>query len=220
MVSTLAILAIACQSGRVAKGPNLDDRDVIQTVLLSYLSHPGGWTSTSSKPKFVVLRPNYRSWPQSVSKGKAGYADSLNSMVEGTVEEIARLKGVKNQVERTKSTEQLALLRQLAPTVRTPRTYAPAQIVTLKSMTWDSRVILTDTGSTFDIAPRDKSFDERLDHVAIFGEFSPPSYAPDGNTCIVGLSFLWSMHGGEASYILKRSPNGWTIVTHSEVFFL
>jgi hypothetical protein len=53
----------------------------------------------------------------------------------------------------------------------------------------------------------------------VFRAFSP-GYSADGRVAVVRLSFGWSIHSAQATYILVRRDDQWSVVVRNLIFFL
>ena len=47
-----------------------------------------------------------------------------------------------------------------------------------------------------------------------------PGYSADGNSALVNLSFVWSIHGAEARYLLRREGSNWKVTCSQLIFYV
>jgi hypothetical protein len=62
--------------------------------------------------------------------------------------------------------------------------------------------------------------DKERDPVKTLVTLTKPGYSTDGNLAFVNLSFVWSIHGAEARYVLKRSGPAWKVACSHLVFYV
>jgi hypothetical protein len=62
--------------------------------------------------------------------------------------------------------------------------------------------------------------DKERDPVKTLVTLTKPGYSADGNQAFVNLSFVWSIHGAEARYVLRRAGPGWEVACSHLVFYV
>jgi hypothetical protein len=190
-----------------------DDRDVIQTALLSFFT-PEEWHSADWKPKFkVVLRTQFR------SKDRPNFRETMNSLeqelrsdVNSLVEYIAKrqhdaqeTKRLGNLLEDTRI--QLNAVESLNQR-NYAETYRPPDLHPVKSMEWDKRILLSDETNR----PRfwNKKNNPKIEDRTVEARTTRPTYSPDGSIAIVEFGIPWSIHSADVTFVFERTANGWT----------
>ncbi len=210
LVGLLSLVVVsACSAGQKAKPakPNMDDRDVIQTALLSFFKaefwHSRDWKTT----KYVVLRPQLR------SRSRDFYAQLLQARIDALKEDLkVEKKPPVDSVLVKRDSDRLARLVAVQKRKLGTNKYVPPPVRALYSYVWDKRILLTYKGSTVEPADPKYRLERRYGRVGVYASVSLPVYAPDGNSCILDMSLPWSIHSASATFVLRRVKGRWSIV--------
>lgn len=202
-----------------------DDRDVIQTALLSFFRHEE-WHSGDWKPKsHVVLRTQFRSklrpdFNAELELIRENCQRELEYATESpkkdeklTPKEVARLKEYAEDSRR-----ELSALAAVKSNLSIGTDYMPSAIAPLKSMTWDSRIILSDKWNRRfrETNENDKSLEQRT----VYASASRPAYSPNGRYSIVFFSIPWSIHSADIRFLLERKAGVWVQILVSKLFYV
>ncbi len=200
-----------------------DDRDVIQTALLSFFHkedwHAGDWTPKSH----VVLGTQLR------SKVRPNFQEEFNSIRERCAKDMEyatiELKrsttmklDCKSRLEKViaDSKRDLAALEVVKYQLSEGAAYVPPPLVPLKSMAWDSKIILTDKSNRFKFD--DRNADRSLEKWTVYAYAFRPTYSPNGRYAIVEFRIPWSIHSAEVRFLFARKHGTWTRIMVSSIF--
>ncbi|MBS1715207.1 MAG: hypothetical protein JST30_12810 [Armatimonadetes bacterium] len=205
-----------------------DDRDVVQTAMLSFLKHEP-WYASDWKPKdYVVLGTKFRETErvsftsaldhlrESVDADLKGIREGLATTAHETKADVERLRRELARLERSKKS--LDAIKD-ADTDSGPR-YVPQGIAPLAGRSWDKRIKVTDKSNRFLFRRDDKNADPSLEKWTVYGYASPPSYSSNGRYAIVGLGIPWSMHSSLVTFFLQRTAEGWKISATHATFYV
>lgn len=215
MVSTLTFVLAA------GFGQN-DDRDVIQSMLLSFFKRED-WHSADWKPiRHVVLGT------KASGKERQSFQVALNQLRADTVTSITSCKDYVNSANKEQAREarrQLAEYRKTLKSLDGVRrsvgksgTYSPPPIRPFSSMPWDPRIIVTDKSNRY-FTP-EVSADTKLERSTVYAYADLPSYSNDGRYAIERFRIPWSIHSAEVWFVLERKNGNWVRVAHRAVFYV
>jgi len=211
----LTAFALSCLIAQ-AGSTNLDDRDVIQKVLLLNLKEA---QRKSSDVRFVVIRSRYVEDQSNHPPTRGLYEKWLDELIQQKRSEIS-LEGRRFKSQREEAAAQLEILNQLTESDKVSQTYVPAPIVPLKSLNLEPAIIVSDDSPPWSRFKKSQSSDGRLEKVVLFARLWPVSYSADGSKCVVAYSFPWSIHAGRSTYILTRRSGGWTVAYHEDIYYV
>jgi hypothetical protein len=211
-----ALMLVLATGGGTASGAdkvNLDDRDVIQTALLSF-SHREWWHSRDWKTtKYVVLRPQY------IAMSRDFFTQLLQARIDALKADIAlEKKPPTNPSSVKRDGAYLAGLVSLKLTSQRAGKYVAPAVRSLESYQWDKRIVLTYNGSTVEPADPRRRLDKKYGKVGVFAAVSLPVYSPNGDACILNMRMPWSSHSSDTTFVLKRTKGKWTVVFGGAAF--
>jgi hypothetical protein len=66
-----------------------------------------------------------------------------------------------------------------------------------------------------------RDIERRLRRPQVFRAY-PPGYSPDRRIAVVHMSFPWSggFHSGVATWVLRRGPDGWSVLLRQFVYYV
>jgi len=209
--------ALASAPARLKAGENLDDRDVIQTALLSFFKQQP-WYAADWKPaKRVVLRV------RSKMPKREEYPKRLDRIIEDLKIELDAAKKYQDAVYYAKRDKQaLDALIPFHGSAKGQQTYTFPREKSLFSYTWDRRILPTDKEWSHlrpFAVPKNKR-DPEFAAINVFAQVDLPTYSPDGNVAIVSMSVPWSIHHADVTFVMLRGASGWKIVYGGGVFFV
>ncbi len=231
MVVALCSLLIGCSQKpappATAKpaNPVSDDRDVIQSALLSFF-HEEDWHAPDWKPKkHVILRPSFSSKP------RANFKAALSGFVKGNAEELKYATRELYEKKGKLTPDQIAELKQVIETdqkqtraieeaqrhLEDGEPYIPAQIVPIKSHKWDPRIVISAKSNRYSFG---KERDETLEAGTVYATASPPCYSANGRYAIILFHIPWSIHGADVGFLYERTSAGWTQIAFRTAFYV
>jgi hypothetical protein len=216
LVSLLTAVLVAFAPASTRIGENMDDRDVVQTALLSFFK-PEIWYAREWKTSsHVVLRIP----PKTPKRGD--FAKLLDSLIENVKRELEAAKVDKEAADYAR--RDAAALERLLPLQRSskgPQAFDLPKDRPLSEYTWDRRINTTqkDWAHLRPFRPGMKA-DPEFAGVRVFAECGLPAYSPDRNVSIVSMAIPWSIHSADVTFVLKRGKNGWEIVYGGGIFFV
>jgi hypothetical protein len=208
--------------GQTPKVHNTDDRDVLQTAMLSFLGERQYWWSSSWKPKnYIFIRTQ-------TEVEKKSFEELVERVCYDFEEFITYAKGVseaklsKKELEFKRFYLESGQAFLKARSTSSQRTYTPQPLRPIKSMTWDKRIVVTDDSIRLRRRFDDKKpTDSRLEELGVYVSAYRPSYSPDGTMCIVKMSIPWSMHSADVVFLMERlSGNSWKINGVQTAFYV
>lgn len=198
---------------------NTDDRDAIQTSLLSFFKrekwHSADWKTTT----YVVLNPKYR------VKTRPSYPSVLSELIADAKRELEAAKSEKAAAVAeyvVQAKRDLKALTDVQMNFLMSVRYVVVPPKPISSFTWDKRIWVTDEARRrFDFG-RPKNSNPKLKQVGVFAYVSPPCYSGDGVHCIVSMNIPWSIHSADVSFVLTRSAyhDGWSITVVRSMFYV
>ena len=195
---------------------NLDDRDVIQAALLSFLKQEPWYAAEWKSKDHVVLRIRPK-MPK-----REDYAKLLDQSIEKLKPE---LEGAKKDREASYYVKRdklaLEVLLPLKRSARLQQSYVVPGDRPLIAYAWDRRILPTDKPWSHlrPLGIRTKRDPEFAD-VRVFAQVDLPTYSPDGSVSIVSMSIPWSIHSADVTFIMRRKISGWKILYGGGVFFV
>lgn len=202
-----------------------DDRDVIQTALLSFF-HKEEWHSADWTPKaHVVLRIQLHSKarPTFDEEFKAIVEDCQSNLKYATTELKKNSKMTLEKKSWLKKAEaeakaDLAALEGIKSHLTEGAAYVPPPLVSLKSMAWNSRIILTDKSNRREFD--DDKADRSLEYSTVYARTSRPTYSPNGRCAIVEFRIPWSIHSAKVRFVFERKDGIWVQVVVNAIFYV
>jgi len=199
-----------------------DDRDVIQTSMLSFFKHEE-WHAADWKPKdFVVLNTQFR------PKSRREFTEAFQGLLKAVKDEE---QGWKDATEKQENAGDLDRLRRgLADLQRNLKALEGSNALSaigdfqapplrpLKQREWDKRIKVTD-GSNRVFTGRERA-DTNLERWTVYGTAAPPSYSSDGHFAIAEFHIPWSIHSSHVTFFLEREPDGWKIKASHAAFYV
>ena len=209
----LTLFSLACSAVPQSFSPNNDDRDVIQTAMLSFFTneewHAADWTPK----KHVVLRPTF------TSKERQPFATALKEAKKRAQEVLRYFEKLpkakldaeqqarwKREIHRTES--DLIALVDIEKHMLEGSAYAPEPIKQPKYLNWDKRIIVTDKSSRF-MFRDDKNSDKSLERWTVYAYPDPPTYSENGRYALLNLSIPWSIHSCNIMFFFERQKGKW-----------
>lgn len=189
-----------------------DDRDVIQTAMLSYFTKlkPGDFG-----PKHhVVLRTQF------VSKDRAEFPmahKGIRSSLQSQLGSLTKSLKYDNDVRADRKLEDRAsaesVNRELEALALVKGNfggsdYGPPPLIPLKSMGWDERVKVTDRSN--DGRVEEKNRDKSLEPDTVYAQATRPSYSRNGRYAIVSLWIPCYIHMACNTFLFERRVGGWS----------
>jgi hypothetical protein len=191
-----------------------DDRDVIQTAMLSFFVRQE-WHSADWKPKqHVILRPSFR--PAS----RADFSLSVKEGIREAQRNVAHLESAigtpKTDPATTKrwkralqvAEAELSGLAAIQKNMLGAPAYKASPIVQPGSLTWDKRILVTDKSNRPRFGP-DNNRDASLETWTVYATAAPPTYSPNGRYALIQLHIPWSMHSSDITFYMERVGEKW-----------
>ncbi len=204
MISSLVYICLGFQ------GIVNDDRDIIQTCLLSFYQEHHyqlrEWNATTK----VVLRSKYE---KSTGQGlHAALAEAIDySKREFNYYELALKKKQKVDSKELalkipKMRANLTALQGMKSRIVKSGDFLPPPQMELKEMLWDKRILVNDT------IAKDRLRNDGYIKGGVYASTTRPSYSPDGKQVYVMFSIPWSIHHGDVYFFLERAGQKWVLV--------
>lgn len=197
-----------------------DDRDVIQTALLSFFT-PAEWHSADWKPKeSVVLRTQF------INKDRPEFSQEFKSMFDRCREawkELSKAKEAEFSATRrerlttlyNEANESYMGIQAAVGQITHGGTYTPPVIAPLPSFAWDKRIRVSDRSNR-----PGSSNDKSLEEWTVYADAARPCYSKDGNWAIVSFRIPWSIHSAKVWFLLERGASMWLVRSTSSVFWV
>lgn len=191
-----------------------DDRDVIQTAMLSFFTHEE-WHSSDWQPKkHVVLYPKF------FRKEREDFRSCLKELLTSCQEELN--EGGKAMRDETSDERKHAIQHYIAVAEKavislekvdrdawTGATYVPPTVIAPSAMQWDKRIKVTEKTNRILRTLRNESEHSGLERWTVYGYPSLPAYSPNGRFAIVKLSVPWSIHSADVIFLFERVNKEW-----------
>ena len=195
---------------------NMDDRDVIQTALLTYLDPDPSYPGKYPQRPYVVLRPELvktdRKWFSPELKAELSHFKQRQSEKDLSAD---------NRLEVNLSVFRLSKLELANRTLLGPVGYIPPPIRPLQDYSWDEHILVTkEDPQGGSLLAHKNNRDHRLDRVATFAWTSLPQYSLDGRACTLKMEMPMGMHIAYVTFVLVRTTSGWQIISKNEVVML
>ena len=202
-----------------------DDRDVIQTALLNFFT-PEDWHSADWKPKRKVVlrtqfqskaRPEFSAAMEALVQDMRYSVDSLEKYIDR--EKLAPKEVVRLRRELVNARARLSIAEDLRQ--RTWQgSYSPPDLIPLKSLTWDKRIMVTDDSNRLRSWQPNPKPNPNLENWTVEARTSRPSYSPDGRVAIVEFGIPWSIHSADVIFIFERTVLGWKRRVVHSIFYV
>jgi hypothetical protein len=208
----LLLFSVACCA--LPPSRQNDDRDVIQTAMLSLFTREP-WHSSDWRPKrHVVLRPKYG------SATRKPFAAQLREAKERSQRDIDYINRALPD-RKTKSAEKITLQKELLRAQNEFKVFAeiqrhmldgppytPEALKQPDSLSWDKRIVVSEKSNWYGMF-RNPNADKSLEEHTIYATAEPPSYSTSGRYAILNLSIPWSIHSCDVYFFYERQGDKW-----------
>ena len=205
MISSLVYISLGFQ------GIVNDDRDIIQTCMLSfYQKHHYQMREWDAVTK-VILRSKYlEPTGQGLHAALAEAIDSSRKEYEYCVQALKKKKQVDDPKEFAlnipKMKANLEALRGMKTRTAKGGDFLPPSQVELKEMLWDKRILVNDA------IAKDRLRNDGYIKGGVYASTTRPSYSPDGKQAYVMFNIPWSIHSGDVYFFLERAGQKWVLL--------
>jgi len=174
-----------------------DDRDVIQTALLSFYKKEV-WHAPDWEPKQPI---------QLLDKFGKGEPMSMELILRALkVDADSAFARLKKESKTPRDKEYLRYyestsreLEGIIPLVKQKGSFAPSLLVDFRDVTWDPKIIVV----------------EEFRPYSVLGPVSAralrPRYSPNGQFAWVQFRMPWSMHSADVEFVLERRDGAWRV---------